>query len=80
MLSSVEQAFVGMDDIRASLKTPAWEAKANRATVKPVYNGNPWEMTRLPLYAGQLCKKYKATEKFGKLSGDRNIQGRYIQV
>ena len=26
MLSSVEQAFVGRDEKRASLKTPAWEA------------------------------------------------------
>ena len=26
MLSSVEQAFVGRDEIRAPLKTPAWEA------------------------------------------------------
>ena len=27
MLPSVEQAFVGRDEKRASLKTPAWEAK-----------------------------------------------------
>ena len=26
MLFSVEQAFVGTDEIRAPLKTPAWEA------------------------------------------------------
>ena len=26
MLSLVEQAFVGRDERRASLKTPAWEA------------------------------------------------------
>ena len=26
MLLSVEQAFVGRDEIRAPLKTPAWEA------------------------------------------------------
>ena len=26
MLSSVEQAFVGRDEKRAPLKTPAWEA------------------------------------------------------
>ena len=38
------------------------------------------------LYTGQLCRKYKATENFGKLSSDHNIQGdcyiqgRYIQV
>ena len=39
-----------------------------------------------PLYTGQLSRKYKTTENFGKLSGDcdvqgeRYIQGRYIQV
>ena len=27
MLFSVEQAFVGRDETRAPLKTPAWEAK-----------------------------------------------------
>ena len=27
MLPSVEQAFVGRDEKRAPLKTPAWEAK-----------------------------------------------------
>ena len=27
MLSSVEQAFVGRDEERALLQTPAWEAK-----------------------------------------------------
>ena len=31
-----------------------------------------------PLYTGQLCRKYKATENFGKLSGDCIIQGDYI--
>ena len=30
--------------------------------------------------SGQLCRKFKATENFGKLSGDCNIQGDlYIQ-
>ena len=29
MLSSVEQAFVGREEIRAPLKTPAWEANCN---------------------------------------------------
>ena len=28
MLFPAEQAFVGRDEKRASLKTPAWEAKA----------------------------------------------------
>ena len=27
-----------------------------------------------------ICRKYRAIENFGKLSGDRYIQGRYIQV
>ena len=29
MLSSVEQAFVGREEIRAPLKTPAWEASCD---------------------------------------------------
>ena len=32
MLSSAEQAFVGRDEKRAPLKTPAWEAKLRRVT------------------------------------------------
>ena len=37
---------------------------------------------RVTTYTGQLCKKYKATENFGNLSGDHNIHAfdRYIQV
>ena len=31
MLSSVEQAFVGREEIRAALKTPAWEASGSVA-------------------------------------------------
>ena len=31
MLSSVEQAFVGRDEKRAPIKTPAWEASYNPA-------------------------------------------------
>ena len=31
MLFSVEQAFVGREEIRAPLKTPAWEAMVMRA-------------------------------------------------
>ena len=31
MLSSVEQACVGREEIRAPLKTPAWEAKPQAA-------------------------------------------------
>ena len=26
-------------------------------------------------YTGQLCRKYKATENFAKLSSDHNIRG-----
>ena len=33
MLSSVEQAFVGRDERRAPLKTPAWEAMPNSENV-----------------------------------------------
>ena len=32
MLFSVEQAFVGRDEKRAPLKTPAWEASFTAAT------------------------------------------------
>ena len=35
MLSSVEQAFVGRDEIRALLKTPVWEAIGSVAAVRP---------------------------------------------
>ena len=31
MLSSAEQAFVGRDEKRAPLKTPAWEATRGKA-------------------------------------------------
>ena len=34
MLFSVEQAFVGRDEKRAPLKTPAWEATRNTAVSK----------------------------------------------
>ena len=56
-----------------------------------MYNDHPWEMARSPwytgwpLYTGQLYRKYKAAENFGKLTSDRKIQdnrylqGRYIQ-
>ena len=30
MLSSIEQAFVGRDEKRASLKKPAWEARPSK--------------------------------------------------
>ena len=34
MLFSVEQAFVGRDEKRAPLKTPAWETRANARYLK----------------------------------------------
>ena len=34
MLSSVEQAFVGREEKRAPLKTPAWEATLNQEPIK----------------------------------------------
>ena len=39
MLFSVEQAFVGREEIRAPLKTPAWEAIAGLACVAGVERG-----------------------------------------
>ena len=40
MLSFVEQAFVGREEIRAPLKTPAWEAKAFLAEMVETGNKN----------------------------------------
>ena len=37
MLSSVEQAFVGRDEKRAPLKTPAWEANNLYAHYRPFH-------------------------------------------
>ena len=34
----------------------------------------------LPLYTGQLCRGYKATENFGKLSSDRRMTALYRAV
>ena len=34
MLSSVEQVFVGREEIRAPLKTPAWEGEATFVLAK----------------------------------------------
>ena len=38
MLFSVEQAFVGREEIRAPLKTPAWEANKTLVGSKCSYN------------------------------------------
>ena len=44
MLSSVEQAFVGRDEIRAPLKMLAWEARSTPASLPPVTV--KWAITR----------------------------------
>ena len=36
MLFSVEQAFVGREEIRAPLKTPAWEASVKTVKVERI--------------------------------------------
>ena len=44
-------------------------------TVKTAWEMAKWPLyTGWPLYSGQLCRKYKATENFGKLCGDHDIQ------
>ena len=37
MLLSVEQAFVGRDEIRAPLKTPAWEGASRQVTRRVLF-------------------------------------------
>ena len=68
---------------------PAWNKifkPSSKNIVKPVYNEQPLgngkvtKIHKLTVYTGQLCKNYNATENFGKLSDDRNVQGdRHIQ-
>ena len=43
MLSSVEHAFVGRDEKRAPLKTPAWEANAQRDCVDSLCINLVWD-------------------------------------
>ena len=45
MLFSVEQAFVGREEIRAPLKMPAWEATPLRA-----FRGNSYQ------WLGEFCQ------------------------
>ena len=45
MLSSVEQTFVGRDEIRASLKRPAWEANPSH-----VFREKPWDEVPLRIF------------------------------
>ena len=63
MLSSVEQAFVGREEIRAPLKTPAWEAMITVATyefkwdkknVKLKYRANLFKHLFFVLFFGLL--------------------------
>ena len=44
MLSSVEKAFVGRDEIQAPLKMLAWEARSTPASLPPVTV--KWAITR----------------------------------
>ena len=50
MLSSVEQAFVGREEIRAPLKTPAWEAKSEGALLNLLLKTNGQK---------RLCRNYR---------------------
>ena len=50
MLSSVEQAFVGREEIRAPLKTPTWEAKSEGALVNLLLKTNGQK---------RLCRNYR---------------------
>ena len=58
MLSSVEQAFVGREEIRAPLKTPAWEA-----TFDPVQNPTPRHQITEKLEVAKKCHKRKKQNK-----------------
>ena len=49
MLSSVEQAFVGRDETRAPLKTPAWEARVEHNKKEPKYYGIKTRLSRSSL-------------------------------
>ena len=49
MLFSVEQAFVGREEIRAPLKTPAWEAIPERTLVKNSYKRSRASLPSPPL-------------------------------
>ena len=48
MLSSVEQAFVGRDETRAPLKTPAWEASQKYPKSHP-WGGGLWLLNGMTL-------------------------------
>ena len=49
MLFSVEQAFVGREEIRAPLKTPAWEATLDGMLVH-----NRFNLSRMPMVSNSF--------------------------
>ena len=67
MLFSFEQAFVGRDEIRAPLKTPAWEARVDLVLIQ-TGSGKSLEIldlkictnrcTNLPALTCKLCCSY----------------------
>ena len=59
MLSSVEQAFVGREEIRAPLKTPAWEATGfeARGKKKIIFEAKEWIFSFIP--ASSVGARYK---------------------
>ena len=57
MLFSVEQAFVGRDEKRAPLKTPAWEANSDLAKVGSNHLRSP--CIRPPILTLQVPKVNK---------------------
>ena len=61
MLFSVEQEFVGRDEIRASLKTPAWEVNLLLVGI----NSNPVPFEKKGMVTG---KRAIIKEIFQKLS------------
>ena len=72
MLFSVEQAFVGRDEIRASLKTPAWEAMKvwdiieNRACAAIVHGFSKPRTTFECIYANTFT--FKVSRGLDKLA------------
>ena len=71
MLSSLEQAFVGREELRAPLKTPAWEAKVSiesiavgTSVIKPVEcvrNLGAWFENHMSMdtHVVKVCSKLK---------------------
>ena len=49
MLFLVEQAFVGRDEKRAPLKTPAWEAIKLLVQLNPLTKSGLLDLTNLPI-------------------------------